>query len=343
MTLALREALAWMTDVLGDPEGMAPYADLEVTLRRLQEQVPAVAEFLRLFPLRLLSLDDYKQVLSAHLRNGCSLDFVTHYTPPWGAGKVHARRLYLQDRTAPDAMGIPYKLFRHPLLALPVIYQESLRHVGVPENLNRGISNESALVLYTHLFTRGLFAELAPAEDEAIASYEEEFVRLLRQTGMESLLYLMLADFDDNETLTQLNQEALETYGPELSLTEGLAKAEEVIAVWNERIHQENGRLIWDSGVRWPELDTAATKELTEALRRLLSDRWSRNHRVTPAERDRIWREADSDTARVVWDEYSGRADALERLWQAWDEFGFPEEAIRQLLVRRFAVPITSS
>jgi hypothetical protein len=339
MTLALREALGWMTEVLGDSEGLglAPYADLEATVRLLHERIPGAMAFLRLFPLRLLTLDDHKRILSVHLRNGCSLDFATHYTPPWEAGKVHKRLLYLQDRTAPNALGIPYKLLRHPLLALPIIYHESLRHVGVPENELQGISNETALLLRSSLFLRRLFAELAPAEDKALVSYEEEFVRLLRQTGMESLLYLMLADFEDNETLAQLNQEVLETYGPELGLTEGLAKAEEVIAEWNERIRRENDRLVWDPKVRWPELDTKATKELTEALRRLLSDRWARNHQITPVERETIWQEADSQQAREAWEEYSGRPDALERLWAAWDEFGFSEETIRQLLVRRFA------
>src|SRR5262249_8555735 len=139
LTFALREALAWMTEVLGDPEGMNPYADLETTVRRLHEFVPGVLEFLRLFPLLLMTLHDHNGVLGVPQRNGCSLDFVTRYTPPWGAGKVHQRTLHLRDRTTPNAMGIPHRLLRHPLLVLPVIYHEALRHLGASETDGQGI------------------------------------------------------------------------------------------------------------------------------------------------------------------------------------------------------------
>ena len=293
-------------------ETIEDYDQLPTVVRLLWEKLPRAVTFFQQHPLRLLRLDDHSTLLGLYVENGCQLEYWTRFQPPKNVGKVEARYLRIDDRTTPNSMGIFYGLFRHPLLAVPVLRHEYLHYAGVEDEPGEGIGNEMEVRLRETLFARDLFAELAPDRDDQIPAFERELTVVAERLDLVGLLYELLADFEDDERLAVWNRGIVSVYGRALTGEQAERKAEGVVESTNHMIGIQNAHLTWCPRVRWPLLNTGATYALTERYRLLLCDRWRKVHSIDPGQRDAILAEWSSRTARDRWDAYRRRPRATE-------------------------------
>jgi hypothetical protein len=275
------------------------------------------------------------------------LTYWTRYTPPKNSGPVHSRYLSVEDRSTPNSMGIYYKLFRHPVLALPVIYHEFLHYGGPTGDPKQGIENETEVLLRELIFARNLIAELAPADDRALPTYEESLLQEISQTELESLRWQLTYDFQDDTTLENINREIINLYGDQLS-------EEEIERLWSERLVGENqsidvmnAQLTWAPQIKYPKLGTTKTATATKHYRELFKRQRMRSHRVSPPARDRILQNEPCASQTAAWESYLKRpqtrlaqppalSDNLIRLIARRFDFRDAESDLAQLLLEHF-------
>ncbi|MGH9822130.1 MAG: hypothetical protein ACREDR_02565, partial [Blastocatellia bacterium] len=281
---------------------------------------PGALAFLEKHPLRLMPLDVHKRVLGYLSMSGCRLMYWTRYTPPLQIGKVHRRYLTLDDRSLPNAMGIYYHLFRHPVLALPVIYHEFMHYGGPEGDPAEGISNEADVLLREIIFARYLIARLAPKDDQQIPEFEELLVEEIEKASMTSLRLQLTWDFDEDLALTHLNEQIANIYGVPLNEAQVQSRFGQQIMIDNLGTEIMNKTEIngWHDEITWPELDKPATRELTGLYKSVLSRQWRRNHSISPADRDRLPKEPTSREHIHAWEAYIRRPRALDRLSLSW-------------------------
>ncbi|HKV39439.1 MAG TPA: hypothetical protein VJX67_09515, partial [Blastocatellia bacterium] len=284
------------------------------------EMLPGALAFLEKYPLRLMPLDVHKRVLGYLSTSRCRMTYWTRYTPPLRIGRVHRRYLTLDDRSMPNSMGIYYNLFRHPVLALPVIYHEFMHYGGPEGDPTRGIANEAEVLLREIIFARYLIAKLAPTDDPQIPEFEEVLVEEIERASMVSLRLQLTWDFEDDAALTRLNEQIANIYGVRLNEAQIQSRLAHQIMLDNLNTEIANEIKIdgWNNEITWPELGKPDTLELTGRYKSVLSRQWRHNHLVSPSDRDRLLREPACMEHIRGWEAYVRRPRALDRLSVRW-------------------------
>ncbi|MES1245079.1 MAG: hypothetical protein ABUT39_25975 [Acidobacteriota bacterium] len=325
---ALRRGLRWMAELVGGRSGPDPL--LEERLPRIAaligEQLPGVMDFLDRYPLRLMTLHHHREILGQYSRERAHIRFWTRYSPPkWfpGAnpgelGQVHRRYLELDDRSMPNALGLYYRLFEHPVLVLPVLYHEFL-HFGGPEGDPRhGIANETEVLLREVFFARHLLARLAPEKDRELAAYEADLAAAIERTELIGLARQLFYDFEDDAVLEALNGQIEEIYGEGLDESGAAAAVDDQVQRWNRNIDLENAtdeaKLAWCPGVSWPRLDAPENRNLTDRFRSVLLGMLRQDHRLILERRDEVLRETVCRQHRDGWSAYLARPGALAEI-----------------------------
>jgi hypothetical protein len=321
-------------------EDVPPLEDLEQTLGLLCERMPEALRFLTHYPLRLMLLEDHRHVLGMYIQDGCSLSLWTHYTGAHFSGPVHQRSLCLVDRSTPNAMGIYHRLFRHPLLLLPVLYHEHLHYGGPDGDPEQGIQNEAEVLVREIVFARGLIAWLAErGPNEDLAAFEQKLVRHAQDLGVQGLLFGWLCDFDSDEELERLNAEIRAAYGDRLSDVEAERRVQDYFLEQNIEIQLANdtNAAYWCPEVRWPLLNGPGTEALCLEFRRILLRRWQCRHHVTRADVQRILRGPACQAACRAWASYCRRVRACRELQTARVAMNLPPAEWARFVVRNVA------
>ena len=282
------------------------------------------------------SINGEAACLVEHIHDGCGLTLWTTYTPPRKIGPVRDRFLEVSDYSAPNSMGIYYRLFRHPALALPVIYHEFL-HYGGPDGVPReGISNETEVLLRELIFARGLLARLAPANEEEIPRFEKGIVEAALETSFGSLLFQLAADLRDDGVLASLNAGVLGPYGGGRTREEAERETDGDIERENAMIQFENRVSTWHPEIAWPPLGAIETESVTQAFRQIRVDQRIRRHGVTSEERDQIMACAPSRSWLHAWQGYCQRRNAQVEFLRACAVLSLPPKKVIELIARRF-------
>ena len=347
LTETLRNGLQWMTDLVeGEYNGAADQSQKEAQAEdfpRLKEIVslmceilPGALDFFQAHPLRLMPLDYHKKLLGQFLSTGGSLVYWTRYTPPKNTGPVHMRYLSVEDRSTPNSMGIYYKLFRHPILALPVIYHEFMHYGGPAGDPLQGIANETDVLLRELSFARYLIAWLAPANDDELPTFEESLLSEIKHAEIDSLFWQLSYDFWDDAVLADINTEVIEIYGDQMSENQVEWRWAQQMLVENLGIELQNKLLTWAPEITWPTLGSARTHEATERYREMLRRRWMCWHRINGDERNRILNTEPCVLHTRAWEQYLSRKYAGQHLLPApLTDLEFANHVLR-LIVRRF-------
>jgi GNAT superfamily N-acetyltransferase len=316
-----RAQLSW-DDIRLAENFVISFETLETTIELLFERLPQVVSFLEQYPLRLMSPRDASTILANYRESGSNLSLWTRYIPPVYTGKVTHRYVSLNDRSKPNAMGINYRLFSHPLMAVPTLFHEYLHYAGPDHIPGQGIRNETEVWMRECIFFRDLFQQLAPENDELIPQFELEVYRAFRRanpgSNLEHSLRLIAANFDDNENFDLFNHMIYAMYRGDLNDEQAESKADEEIQKQNTVIELSNRTLIWDRHVQWPLLGTGQTHRLATQFRSLLINRYKQRHTLTYAERDRILAEDEIWHAHDRWKAYLKRGQAMQRLKAIW-------------------------
>jgi hypothetical protein len=219
-------------------------------------------------------------------------------------------------------MGIYYRLLRHPVLALPVIYHEYLHYGGPDGDPSKGIENEAEVLLREILFARQLIAKLAPEDDERIPDFERELVAEIQAVGLDGLGYQLNFDFQDDAVWEAICGEIEETYGQPLNAEEAEAQIGGIAAARDRSIKLENAasemKRHWHPEIEWPLLGTADTQSLTQQYRRILKTSLTQDHRISVGRRNEILNDSVCLESTQAWDAYRRRRHALEEFKKAW-------------------------
>ena len=301
------------------PPGVAgtPLRDL---VDMMCEWVPAAVKFLERYPLRLMIPDDRGR-LAEYLKNGAHIQLWTLHLPPLNTGMVKKRFLELDDRSLPNSMGIDYRLFRHAFLLIPILYHEYLHHAGVPENDNSPIPNETEVRIREFLFARGFVAALAPKDDRDLPAYERSLLDAIREIGHYDLLWDLLLEFAEPESLEFLNQVIAKVYGGGLDRKRAEQQANQEIDELNADIKSKNHGLTWDAWIRWPLLRSQDAGQITSDFRDILLRHASQVNTVEASALDTILEGESSCSYRQGWDAYLRREGSLTELHPALLEY----------------------
>jgi hypothetical protein len=331
----LLDGLVWMADLEDDTgddrdENALDYGQVRRTIRLLHSLMPNALVFLSHYPLRLMTLNQHARLLGQFSRTRCGVSLWFWYSPPlWrrGAkpnevGVVHQRYVSLDDRSLPNSLGICHHLFRHPVLALPVIYHEYLHYGGPEGNPDDGIENEAEVLLREIIFARGLIARLAPAEDEAIPEFEREIVAAIQETGLNGLGYQLNCELEDDKVWNAICGEIEESYGTPLTPEQAEQEITGNIERENRGIRLTNltseMKRHWFPDIEWPSLDTAETKSVSTGFRRILQKSLTCDHHFSPARRDLVLASPSCQQDIALWNTYKQRRHALQEFRLAW-------------------------
>jgi len=331
------DGINWMEDLVEDPDyesgsesDLFDYKNIRIIVKLMSKLMPKILEFFSMYPLRLMTLDQHKRILGQYVRNKCDIIYWTRYTPPiWKpgtsldeVGEVHERYLTLDDRSTPNAMGIYYRLFSHPILCLPVLYHEYLHFGGTEGEPSKGIENETNVLFREIIFTRDLIAKLAPNNNESIPEYELELIKAIRETGLWGLLIQMSYDLYDNAVLNSICDQVESAYGKPL----GSQKAKQEI---NNSINFQNREILrmnltndmkrnWYPSIEWPEMATPKTKFLTKEFERILFKNFTCDRRINIASHDQILADPYCQKSLENWQGYLKRPNTLQEFKKAW-------------------------
>jgi hypothetical protein len=351
---ALRDAIAWVLDVMAKERLSETLSELSTHLRwiiRLLHQFfPEIFSFLREYPLRLMSMDQHKRLLGKYTREKCGVILWTSFTPPlWkpgmsqeNAGEVHERYVTLDDRSKPNSMGICYHLFKHPVLVLPVIYHEYMHFGGPTGEPDKGLSNESEVLIQEIVFMRSLIARLAPADDNLLPEFERELIAAIEGAGLKGLGLQILYDIASEEGLHLLCDEVEALYGKQMSPQEAVAKVERTLQTQNRSIrlnnHTDEMKLNWHPEMEWPELNGETTRRLTEQYRQVLQKSLTENHRISYSRLKGILKEETCARFEGDWNRYRMRPNAGVEFQKAWPLDDLELEELLLSIVDRYIV-----
>jgi hypothetical protein len=352
MEETITAGLVWMADVAEFSGGGADeddddvdYSQVRSILTLLRELAPGGLQFLVRYPLRLMTLDHHKRLLGQYSRTKCGITLWTRYTAPaWrpgveNAGKVHARYLQLDDRSVPNSMGIWSGLFSHPILALPVIYHEFLHFGGPGGDPDRGIENETEVLLREILFARGLIARMAPEGDRDIPLFEQDLVGRIRSARIHGLAHQLRYDLQDDEVLDWILGGIVSAYGAPLTPDEVAREVSREFMKQNRYIdweHESDDEYKqWHPEVTWPHLLTPRTQGLSRRYSEMLKRVLSVDHRIDSSHRDRILAAPECIAAQQAWNSYCQRPSALLEFEREYPADAIdPEEALTAIVNR---------
>jgi len=333
----LHNALTWMSD-LGIEKSIPSSKNLRWIIQLLHQLIPGAFDFLCHYPLRLMTMDQHKKILGQYSRHKCDISLWTRYTPPvWrrGAqldevGQVLRRFLVLDDRSKPNDMGIYYRLFEHPVLALPVIYHEYLHYGGPSGNPNQGIENETEVLLREIIFARSLISQLSPENDDDIPHFEQELIGAIESAELEGLGWQLNYDFETQEVFESIGDEIEATYGKQLSKPEAQEEIERLIAMRNRNIQLANNtdeqKLNWNPDIEWPDLGDTATSEMTVLYQQIVEQYLLYNHRIDYRRCQAILNDPICQKFIKDWEIYKERSQALVEFRITW-----PVQALYEL------------
>lgn len=344
----LHNALTWMSD-LGIEKSIPSSKNLRWIIQLLRQLIPGAFDFLCHYPLRLMTMDQHKKILGQYSRHKCDIGLWTRYTPPvWrrGAqpdevGQVHRRFLVLDDRSKPNDMGIYYRLFEHPVLALPVIYHESLHYGGPSGNPDRGIENETEVLIREILFARSLISQLSPEKDDDIPHFERELIDAIQNAELDGLGWQLNYDLETQEVFESIGDEIEATYGRQLSQAEAQEEIERLIEMRNRNIQLANGtdekKLNWYPDIEWPSLGDTATSEITALYQQIVEQYLLYNHRIDYRRCQAILNDPICQEFIKDWEMYKARSQALVELRKTWPIQALYElEKVIPYIVNRF-------
>jgi hypothetical protein len=348
---SLRRGLRWMVELVEGRSGGDPALaeNLPWIVALVGEQMPDVMDFLSRYPLRLMTLHRHRQILGQYSRDKVHLRFWTRYTPPrWfrGAnpselGEVHHRYLELDDRSAPNAMGLYYRLFEHPVLVLPVLYHEFLHYGGPEGDPKQGIDNETEVLFREVFFARHLLARLAPDSDDELPAYETALAAAIERSELVGLAQQLFYELEDDVFLSAINEQIAQIYGEGLDANAARAEVDRRVEHWNRTIALENqtdeAKLSWGPEVDWPQLGTAVTRALTHDFRTVLSQALQQHHRLAAERRDAVLSEPVCRRHREAWSAYRRRPGALAEFSRRFARRGL-DRAVLQAIARRFDI-----
>lgn len=346
---ALRRGLCWMVELLERRTGRDRW--LEDNLRWIAalvgEELPGVTDFLSRYPLRLMPLDRHRQILGQYSRDKVQVQLWTRYTPPrWfrGAnpaelGKVHRRYFDLDDRSAPNAMGLHYRLFEHPVLVLPVLYHEFLHYGGPEGHPEQGIENETEVLLREVLFARHLLARLAPADDAELPAYESALAEAIKRTELVGLGQQLFFEFEDDGFLGAINEQIAQTYGEGLDAAAAKAEVGRKIEHWNRTIDLENeineAKRSWCPEIDWPRLGAHETGAVSDHFRAVLTRTLQQDHRLDSERRNKVLADPVCRHHRDEWSAYRRRRGAVAQFARHFAPRGLGPHTL-QAIVHRF-------
>lgn len=322
---SLRDGLSWMVEFYEDDNSgtleqslATQFERLPSILEQLQQNIPGFLTFLERYPLRLMTLENHRRMIGQFRSTPVDINIWTRYLPPrWQrgmapgeAGKVLARYLTLDDRSLPNAMGIYYKLFRHPLLALPVIYHEFMHYGGPKGDPDNGIANESEVLLREICFARGLFARMATQNADPLR-FEYEVVTIAQECSVPGLLSQLLFDVHDDYSLYSLVSEIKSVYGEGMREESAQERASAAVERYNLILWLTNQTDItkqnWCPEVEWPPLDGS----LAKLYRDILVTTYTRDHNLAAAQRDAVLAERQNQVWAEQWRSYEKATGAL--------------------------------
>lgn len=294
--------------------GMQQFNRLDDAILLLADLIPGAMEFLTKHPLRLMTLNDQQTLLGKFVRDGCSIIKWTRYTPPKDVGEVQSRYLQLLNRGTPNAMGLYYRLFNHPMLVLPVIFHEFLHYAGPDALPGEGVANETEVLVRETYFARALMARLAPQDD--VAEFEREVISELEEVGVVDLAERWLANFSSEEEMQSLNDSILQAYGSELSNEEAESRSDRFVLDENIQIQKANQTIVqrWCPETPWPLLGEGEGATVGRNYRDILRERWQTPHWISSDHRDAILDHAVVRQQADAWEDYLQRKNSQTEL-----------------------------
>jgi hypothetical protein len=332
MEHAVLDSMVWMLDLVEKGEDdrddseqdqgqddSGDYSAIRDILRLTCEHVPGALAFLGEYPLRLMTSKQHAQIMGKYSRTKAGITHWTRYTPPlWkpGAppdqiGTVIKRYIEMDDRSAPNAMGISFRLFAHPVLAVPVIFHEFMHYGGPTGDPGLGIEGECEVHLREAIFTLGMIAKLAPRRDEDIPAYERKLAAQIKRCGLPASFFERLVHLSDRSGVMYLNQEIEDSYGPGMSEEAARAQIERIIGRQNIEIQLMNAvnemKLAWQPEIEWPYMNTEQTRAVSDSYYKVLFRSLTTSQLLSPEEYAVVLEDPALAQFREDWDAYLRR------------------------------------
>lgn len=285
------------------------YAAVGNIVRLIDKYIPHATVFLREHPLRLMPLRRHRTVLGYYSSAPCKIEHWTRYSPPREVGQVHVRYLVLDDRSKPNSMGIYYKMFQHPITAVPVIFHENLHYGGLSGRVDDGMRPEGEVWLREFLFCRYLMSELT-ANVSDVSSYESQLVELCKRIDADSLLIAFSLNVDrilkmeKPDALDTFNRSIVSIYGGLKTRDEAKRESGESREKADRDVARLNLILTWCADVKYPTLKESGIDKRYESI---LTQHFVVDHRLSTDRLHEILQEDQIRLQQSQWERYQGK------------------------------------
>jgi hypothetical protein len=302
-----------------------------------------------------MELDHHRRILGKYIHEKCALTLWTRYTPPrWepgmlpgDAGEVKRRYLSVEDRTVPNAIGIYYRLFEHPALALPVVYHEFLHFGGVGGDMGDAIECEAEVWMREIMFMQFLIARIAPENENEIPAYEKRIADLVERLKLRGIGIQTQYDLSDPAFLPSFCDMIERIYGRPKSEEDALLEVEEQIERANMDIEKQNRhsetKRNWHPEIAWPPLGSEQTAGLTEKYRSILTKSKTVCHRMDAERYTEVVEEPESRVYLAEWEKYKNRQSSMKVFDERWGSFNRISPETVAAVVDRFGVTETQA
>lgn len=339
---ALRLALEWMLTMepyfpTSSRVGVSPGSGIDETAQLLCSRLPRMVQFLERYPLRLMPINEHQSAFGVYRKVGAAIESWYQYDRPQAEGGAVSRRfLRINNRMRPNAIGLDYRLLSHPLLAAPVLFHEYLHYGGTSGNEADGIDNELEVLLREIAFAKGLFADLAPSDDDGIADFEAGILAACEQSDDAiGLVFQWLENPFDDTQFALLNQEIPRIYASQANPSEDVARE-------NDRIQYANRQITWSGWITWPLLDQDESRHLTDEFLSIRQQHAEAKHFLSIDRRDEIRNDPEVAKQLARWEAYVGREGSLANLRKACGERSGAQQWSAEEITRLMAVRFPS-
>jgi hypothetical protein len=277
-------------------------------------------------------LEEHKKVLGQYSKSKYNIIHWTNYTPPlWEkgmlpdeAGVVNKRYITIDDRSKPNSMGIYYRLFEHPILALPVIYHEFLHYGGTKGIPSEGIENETEVHIREILFMKFLIAELAPTDYHKIPDYEQSIIDMIEDIELSTLGSQIIANINQDFDFKSMSDYIENIYGKPLEEPEVENAIQSSINLHNFLIGLDNKRNEmknnWFPDIEWPDLTSEENENLLIICKDILYHQYTSNNRVDKEQWNRIFQDEVCQKYLSSWNSYIHMKKSLNKFQEKWDK-----------------------